>query len=222
MEKINYRKEIILWVFLLIPMLYLAYVWNSLPDEVPIHFGADGQPNGWGSKASEFIMIGMNVFVYLFLLFFKKIDPKNPGESFFTTNFYKLKLTLVFFISVLSIGVIHAGLPGNALIDGHWLITLAFIFLAVLGNFMINLKPSWFIGIRTPWTLSNDMVWRKTHQVGGRIWFYGGLICAVLTLLMPGEWLKIVLLTFLLGSVAFDYLYSFWLFKQGQGNNEIK
>jgi immunity protein, SdpI family len=216
MKKFNYKREIIFWVIIIIPAIYLAYVWNALPERVPIHFDAKGEPNGWGSRASEFILIGINVLTYLFLLFFKKIDPKNPGESYFTSNFYKFRIALIFFLSAISVMVIHAGLPGNGLFNGQWMMALLFLFFAVLGNFMINLKPSWFIGIRTPWTLSNDVVWRKTHQLGGRVWFYGGLLCAALTFLLSGALLEALLLTFVLGSAVFFFVYSFWLFKQEQ------
>ena len=216
MENFNYKREIIFWVLLLIPVVYLAYVWNALPATVPIHFDAKGEPNGWGGKEFEIVLVGINFLTYLFLLFFKKFDPKETGGGYFTSNFFKFKIALIFFISVLSIIVIHAGLPGSSFINGHWLMAFIFLFLAALGNFMINLKPSWYVGIRTPWTLSNDVVWRKTHQLGGRVWFYGGLICAVLTFLLSGEWLEALVLTFVLGSSVFFFVYSFWVFKQEQ------
>jgi uncharacterized membrane protein len=218
MEKLNYKTEMILWVFLLLPVIYLAYVWSTLPDTVPIHFDASGVPNGWGGKASEFILTGANLFVYFLMLSLRKIDPKKPGEGFFTNNYFKLRVALVVFLSIISIVVIHAALPGAGQLGLHWIPSLVFLFIAVLGNFMINLKPNWFIGIRTPWTLSSDVVWRKTHQVGGRIFFYGGLICVALTFLIKGAWLQGLVLTFILGSAAFLFAYSFWLFKQEQKN----
>ena len=180
MKTLNYKMESILWLLILLPALYLAYVWNALPATVPIHFDASGEPNGWGEKGTELILIGVNVFIYFFTLFFKGIDPKNLNEGFFTNNFFKLRAALIVFFSILSIMVIHAALPGNEHAGLHWIPACVFLMLAFIGNFMINLKPNWFIGIRTPWTLSSDVVWRKTHQLGGRIWFYGGLICVFL------------------------------------------
>ena len=214
MEKFDYKKEMMLWVFLLLPLFYLGYVWNALPDTVPIHFDVKGEPNGWAGKESELILIGVTFFVYFFTLFLRKIDPKNLNEGFFTNNYFKIRIALVVFLSVLSIMVIYVALPGNEHSGVHWIPACAFLFIAILGNFMINLKPNWFIGIRTPWTLSNDKVWKKTHQVGGRIWFYGGLICVVVNFLLKGAWLEGFLLSFILGSTAFLFGYSFWLFKQ--------
>ena len=63
MQSINYKMEMALWVFLILPVIYLAWVWSSLPVTVPIHFDMDGSPNGWASKPAEFILIGVNLFV---------------------------------------------------------------------------------------------------------------------------------------------------------------
>ncbi len=217
MEKTDYKKEMILWVFLLLPLVYLAYVWNELPGTVPIHFNADGGANGWAGKASEFIMTGTNLFVYFIMLSVRKIDPKKLNDGFFTTNYFKLRVVLTVFLSVICMMMIYIGLPGNEHMGVHWIPASVFLFLAVLGNFMINLKPNWFIGIRTPWTLSSDSVWKKTHQVGGRIFFYGGMICIIASFLLKGAWMNGFMLTFILGSVVFLFGYSFWLFKQEQG-----
>jgi uncharacterized membrane protein len=88
--------------------------------------------------------------------------------------------------------------------------------MTAIGNFMINLKPNWFIGVRTPWTLSSDHVWKQTHLVLGRLWFYGGLICILLAFTVPDTWLPIVILTYSLGSAIFAVAYSFILFKKEQ------
>ena len=79
---------------------------------------------------------------------------------------------------------------------------------------MINIKPNWFIGIRTPWTLSSDNVWRRTHQLFGRVWFYGGLLCAAISFFAPEEWTVALILIFALGSAIAAFGYSFWLYKK--------
>ena len=218
MEKFNYRREIILWVFLLLPIIYLAYVWNALPDTVPIHFDIEGEPNGWAGKVAEFILIGANLFVYFVTLSIRNINPKKLNDGFFTNNFYKLRTSLIVFLSVTSILVIHSALPGAGSAVMHWIAPCVFLFVSLAGNFMINLKPNWILGIRTPWTLSSDTVWRKTHQIGGRIFFYGGLICIPITFLIHGLWLNALIGTLTIGATAFLFAYSFWLFKQEQKN----
>jgi len=55
MNFLNYKKESLLWLILLVPFIYLAWVWNTLPDRVPIHFDINGNVNGWGGRDTELI-----------------------------------------------------------------------------------------------------------------------------------------------------------------------
>ena len=96
-----------------------------------------------------------------------------------------------------------AKLSREAVIEGmlHWRMhALVFIFtflifpligllFAFLGNYFKTIKPNYFIGIRTPWTLENEEVWKKTHLIGGKLWFVGGLLMA-LTFVLPNEMLE--------------------------------
>ena len=215
MKNTNYLKEAPLWALLLIPFLYVAYVWGSLPDSIPIHFDIKGEANGWGTKWAIFILPAINAGTYLLLLSIRKIDPKRMNDELSASIFYKLRVVLSVFMTLLSIATVYATIQG---VMTHSLIRLiimaVFLMLAFIGNLMINIKPNWFIGIRTPWTLSSDTVWRKTHQLMGRLWFSGGIICALLSLIIPDQWMLSLILTFSLGSTAFAFAYSFWLFKK--------
>ena len=218
MEKLNLKRELIFWLLLLAPCIYILTVWNILPERVAIHFGMDGQPNGWGGKGSTFIIPLVNLFTYLLLLGIPYIDPKKMNYEFFISNFYKIRLLLAVFMTAISLLIVQIAITGNSTLIGHWLPASVFLLLAFLGNFMINIKPNWFVGIRTPWTLSSDIVWKKTHQVGGRIFFYGGLLCFALSFFIKAEWTTALILVFALGSALFSAGYSFWLFKQQEKN----
>ena len=71
---------------------------------------------------------------------------------------------------------------------------LLFIF---LGNFLTRVEPNWFIGIRTPWTLSSDTVWRKTHRTGGWVFVLGGFVLASGAFLPHGAFLPLFVVTIL-------------------------
>jgi len=81
----------------------------------------------------------------------------------------------------------------------------------VFGNYFQTIKPNYFIGIRTPWTLESPEVWKKTHRLGGQIWFVGGLVIAVCSMLIPSVYsMKIVIASFLILAlipVIYSYLY---------------
>jgi len=222
MEQINYKRELIFLPLLILPLIYIAYVWGQLPDRIAIHFGFDGTPNGWGSKWMIFLLPAVNIGAYLLILFLPQIDPKRMNNENFNSMFYKIRLALVFFLCFMCFLATDAAVKGSINKGiSNWVPVGLFLFLSLMGNFMINIKPNWFIGVRTPWTLSSDTVWRKTHQVVGRLWFYGGLLCAVLSILAPHEWTEGLILTFTLGSAVFAFGYSFWLFKKEKENTAV-
>ena len=129
--------------------------------------------------------------------------------------FFKVRMALVVFMSFISILITYATVRGDMQHGlSRFLFVGIFLLFAMLGNLMINIKPNWFIGIRTPWTLSSDTVWRKTHQITGKIWFYGGLLFAVLSFFLRDEWSGALMFVFAFGSAIFAFAYSFWLFKK--------
>jgi uncharacterized membrane protein len=77
-----------------------------------------------------------------------------------------------------------------------------------MGNYMGKLKPNWFVGIRTPWTLSSETVWNKTHRFGGKVFMLGGLIM-IITSIAPMSWrlpLFIAdIIVLMLGTVGYSY-----------------
>src|SRR6476620_5391493 len=84
---------------------------------------------------------------------------------------------LFIFITQTTSGGQHLQL--NAFLSGMLL------FFALMGNYLRTVRSNFFVGIRTPWTLSNDVVWRKTHELGGKIWFYSGIFLAVIVFFLP-------------------------------------
>src|SRR5690606_21533804 len=104
----------------------------------------------------------------------------------------------------------------NEIADGStWIMMFQGILFAVLGNFFQSLKPNYFIGIRTPWTLEFEWIWRKTHKVFGWVWIIGGLAILALPFLLPDTAQGISGTFTLVVLVGMPYLYSFILWKCG-------
>lgn len=215
MNKINIKRESILWLLTLLPIIYIIYIWPQLPAQIPVHYNLHGEVDGWGGRNSIFLMPGILVFSYFLLLFLPKVDPKRMNTEFFTSNFYKIRVVVTAATAAISILIAHLALSSAP--DTHevkYIPVLVLLLLAVLGNFMINIKPNWFIGIRTPWTLSSDYVWKQTHLVFGRVWFYGGIICIAAVMLLPDTFIPGIIATFALGSTALAFAYSYWLYRR--------
>ena len=88
-----------------------------------------------------------------------------------------------------------------------------------LGNLMYNIKPNYFIGIRLPWTLDNENNWKLTHRLAGVTWFIGGIVCAVVALILVPKNMFPVLIGITVLLVLIPSVYSFAIFKRKDKNN---
>lgn len=211
------KRNITNWIAILIsvsPLVYLAIIWNKIPQIVPVHYGINMQPDRMGDKSELGVVAGILMVVSLFVFFlFKNLhrfDPKrkeHPPSSTFT----KLGFGLVIFLAALSILIIDSGRNNNS--SPNLMFPLIGFLFAFIGNYMINIKPNYFAGFRVPWTLNNDENWRKTHQLGGKLWFLGGLVIAVVCLFLSPQagFLFFLFVTAIL--VIVPVVYSYRLFK---------
>jgi uncharacterized membrane protein len=86
-------------------------------------------------------------------------------------------------------------------------------FLVLFGNFIGRLRPSWFIGIRTPWTLSSDVVWRRTHRLAGRLMVPAGLLAVLLAVVLPAPAAFAAAIVLLLGALLAPAAFSFYYWR---------
>lgn len=210
----KYLKEAILGVWTLTPMLYLIEIWHELPDSLPTHFGMDGKPNDWSSKSTLFFLVGgISMGTYFLMLILPKIDPSKRINEM-GQKYDSLRHIISFFMMLLGIYILYTAKAGE-LSKPQYLIAIVAALLAMIGNYFQTLRPNYFIGIRTPWTMSNENVWKQTHLLAGRLWLAGGLLSLVLALTME---LNTVLLS-ILGVILFTIVVvpvalSYWYFQK--------
>lgn len=209
MEK--FKREIPFIAVALLPFVYLAYIWNELPKEVPMHWDTSGEIDRWGDKSELFMMLfmltGITYFVFLIIPY---IDPKQKLQNM-GNKLNNLRLILGLFMSALAIYILYSVQQKTS--NPVLIFPLIGLLFAFLGNYFKTIKPNYFIGIRTPWTLENEEVWKKTHLMGGKLWFVGGLLMA-LTFVLPNE---IQLYTFLGITIVISIVpivYSYLEFKK--------
>lgn len=179
----NFKKEFPIVLLVLIPFILVALLWNKLPDELPSHWNMNGKVDGTMSKGFYPVF---SLGLYLLLLFIPRIDPKKRNYDAFSGPYYKLRIVLALFFTfipcVVFINAAGTELPLNKLILGA-----VYVLFVLMGNYMNNLKMNWFVGIRLPWTLSNEEVWRKTHRFGSRLFMLAGLIGLIQLSLMEAD-----------------------------------
>jgi len=208
------RNLILAIGILCIPFIYLALTWGSMPDQVALHFGADGQPDRYGPKSELFIALGIisavGLLAFGLIQWLPTIDPKKTLETSSTTLF-KIGFSLVVFMAILNIYIIYSATHAT---EGRLVFVLLGAFFAVLGNLLHSVKPNYFIGMRLPWTLESEANWRATHQFASRIWFGGGISIAILSLLLPLKWVVGVFLVSVVLLTVVPAVYSYRYFKQ--------
>ncbi|MDR3653145.1 MAG: SdpI family protein [Paludibacter sp.] len=213
----KYLKESIFWILILLPLAYLATIWKNLPAQVATHFDLQGNPNGWSSKNSLIYMIGgLGIGTYILMLLIPKYDPKKKIEQM-GKKYYTLRIVLTLFMAVISCYILYSA-SGSKLSSNTLLMLIGALF-ATMGNYMQTVKPNYFIGIKTPWTLESEDVWRKTHKFGGRLWLIGGLIIIILSLIFKeGHILGIsfIIITVIISLVP--VIYSYIDFKRTQSS----
>jgi len=219
MKKFTYMDlaALVVWV---LPAGYLASVYNALPAIVPVHYGISGKVDRYGDKSEMILLAGILLFtallVYLLLKFLPAIDPKKQvkvGEE----TFRKIGFAVVLFLSALNIAIIFATVHHGFAID-KLILPLAGLFFAFMGNVMNSIKPNYFAGIRTPWTLESEDNWRTTHRLAGRLWFAGGIVVTIATLLLPATLATIVFMCGLAVLTLVPVVYSYIYFRNHQIN----
>jgi len=182
MEK--FKKEIPFIAVALLPFAYLAYIWNELPKEVPMHWNASGEIDCYGDKKELVVMLFMLVGItYIIFLVIPFIDPKQKLQNM-GNKLNNLRMILTLFMSGLAIFILYSVQQKSS--NPGFVFAIIGLLFAFLGNYFKTIKPNYFIGIKTPWTLENEEVWKKTHLMGGKLWFVGGLLMT-LTFLLPNE-----------------------------------
>ena len=177
----NIKKEIPLLIVVLIPFVYLAYIWSSLPDTVPLHWNYKGEIDDWGNKSSlifiTFLLSGLTYILFTVIPF---IDPKKRIQTM-GNKYHNLKFLMVLFMSALAVFIIYSVKEQSITNPSFIYLAMGLLFM-LLGNYMKIIKANYFIGIRTPWTLEYESIWKSTHKLASKIWFVGGLAIVISSL----------------------------------------
>jgi uncharacterized membrane protein len=199
----------------LIPLMIWLFLPHSAAEQIPIHWNTSGEVDGWATGKQIPIFLGAiaagGFVVYLILRFLRKVDPK-PTAQLNDTTAMKIGLGVIILMAAINIIVILPGTPKSDIST----IVLLFVSLlfSFLGNVMYNIKPNYFIGIRLPWTLEDENNWRETHRLAGVIWFVGGMVSAILCLILSPKVMFPTFIGITIILVLIPSIYSFIYFRR--------
>jgi len=174
MKKVN-KTRIIMCIFAIAPLLLTAFMYNRLPDQVPINWGLDGVVS-YRSKSSLWSLSGLSPFLAAALMIVPNIDPRKKNYEKFRGLYDGFALfMMIFMLGLVSIVISESLNPGRLSVEFLVIAACGLVFVFI-GNMMPKVKSNFFVGIKTPWSLSNTEVWNKTHRLVGYLFFFGGLL----------------------------------------------
>ncbi len=183
--KTNLSKQWSIISLIALPIAYLIYLWNKIPKEVPMHFDINGEVDRYGSKSELIIITLLPLLIYGMMILIPKLDPKKQLDKM-GNKYNSLTFIIVLFMSILAIYIIYTSVNSTTISSNFIYIMVGGLFM-LLGNFFKTIKPNYFVGIRTPWTLESEEVWIKTHKMSGYLWVAGGLLIIVCALLFSAK-----------------------------------
>ena len=206
------------WIPLLIiaaAVIASALVYPKLPLTIPTHWDMLGRPNGWSGRLwGAWVMPIFLIVLWAFMRVLPRIDPRGSNYAKFGGAYEGIIVSIMLFMLGMHIIILRAALGYPVAMERVLPIGLGVLFIAI-GNLLPRARPNWFIGIRTPWTLSSDRVWEKTHRFGGHV-FVGAGILMVLSALVTAPWAPVVLFTIIVLCTASVLIYSYVEWKREQ------
>ncbi len=206
------------WFGLVVAAVAVAvsiWAYPSLPPAVATHWNVRGPADGFSSRivAVSIFPIVVLVMTGLFNVL-PKVDPRRENYGKFLSTYWLIANAVIVFMLIGHGMIIATGLGYTVKIDRPLPIGLGVLFI-VLGNYLTRVEPNWFVGIRTPWTLSSDTVWRKTHRTGGWLMVLGGFVVAASAFLPHGAFLPLLITAIVIMAVI-PTVQSYILWKREQ------
>ena len=170
------KNEIIIFIIILISFTVGICLYPQMPEKMASHWNIQGKVDGYLSKFwGLFLMPFISLVLFLLFLLIPKIDPLKANIEKFRKYFDIFIILLILFLFYIYLLTIfwNFGLRFNL---GQLMVPALAILFYYCGILVEKSKRNWFIGIRTPWTLSNDRVWEKTHKIGGKLFKIAGVI----------------------------------------------
>jgi len=199
------------WIILslaLLSFLLSALAYPYMPPRIATHWNAYGQVDGYMSPFwGLFLLPLINASMALLFLAIPHIDPRKSNIALFRKQYDRLVILVLVFMLVVQLQVILWNL--GVQISPNLLIPVGIgLLYFYIGIVFEHAKPNWFVGIRTPWTLSSDIVWEKTHRLGARLFKLAGIITIASVLVQDyAVWILLVtVLVIALVLVIYSYV----------------
>jgi uncharacterized membrane protein len=212
--------RVIVWILIELQMVVSLVLMSRVPATVPIHWNIHGQPDGYGPGWIALAGIPVTcIFLGLLMLVLPLIGPFRRNMERSTLAYGRILISVFAFLTVLHTSVLLMAVGAAVPLNRVMLVGLG-VMLALIGNWLGKVRRNFWMGIRTPWTLKSDVVWERTHRVAAKVFFAGGLIGALVALIVS-NWITVIgFIAGMLAIAVWSIGYSWWVYHHGSDLNQ--
>jgi len=201
------------WLIMILVIVVGILAWPELPDKIPLHWDISGNIDSFGSKFWIWLLPAIMLGVLLLFKLLPKIDPKKANYRRFKAEYEWIQVAIISLFAFIFIIQIVGSLNDNiSIYTPRLLVGGIGLMLVMLGTPLKSLKQNFFVGIRTPWTLSNAKSWQKTHELGGRLFSGLGIIMIFDALINLKLFWSVATIALL--AIVYLVVYSYYMAKQ--------
>lgn len=199
-------------IIIALSFILACILYPYMPNLMASHWGLYGEVNGYMTKFwGLFFVPLLSIILYFLFIFLPYADPYKKNfkkfEKYFN-NFINVIFIFLFYIYLITI-FWNLGYRFNMI----QVLSPAFALMYIFAGFLMGkTRRNWFVGIRTPWTISSKFVWKKTHALGAKLFIFAGIL-SLLSLFLPQYSLIFVLYPIIIFSI-FLFIYSYVIFRQ--------
>lgn len=203
------------WMMIMSIVLYALtfLVYKQLPEQVISKFNAAGEPSRTMGKGYFYLLYGViSVCIPLTMKLSRMMDPRKANYMKFESTFQLFRFTTTIFLHFIFWAGIAYNLGYPVSMPRIIMLALGLLWL-ILGNRMGQVRFNYFIGVRTPWTLANEAVWRRTHRFAGYCWVVTGILFLI-GLFIPVSYSVFILIAGIILSTLVPVIYSYLIYRK--------
>lgn len=207
------RWDTVILLLGLVPLVFAWTVYDRLPDLIPSHYGLNGQPDDFSDKLSFILMMsGLNLGLPFLIKWMPAVDPRRKNYRKFSRFYGLFRFAITLFFSGMFTMILLKSLGYPIDIAKVVMLGIGLLWM-LIGNYLGQVRSNWFFGIKLPWTLESDEVWRRTHRISGGVWMGAGLMILLSSFLpLPVAFWTVAIAV--AGSVLVPGVYSYLLFQK--------
>lgn len=193
----------------IVPIVFGFFVYDEMPEIMPIHFDANNVPDNFASKNFALFYVHLLMAaLYILLYFVTSRDPKTKNQN---DKAFGIVILIMPILSIIISYLTVLYVRGKSPDIGGIISKIIFAIFILIGNYLPKIKRNYTMGIKYPWTLDNDYVWEKTHRFGGFVMIIGGVLGLILSIFIENS--ANIELAIILAIIILPSVYSYIIYR---------